>query len=176
MWNDCFPIVPRSGWIFSIESVFPPKMKIKVAFSAATFEPVMGASTQSAPRSRTRSANFTVAAGEIVLESATTTPSVSELNAPRRPNITCSTAAVSARQSQTTSAPLAASSGVDAACAPSTGLVGERFQTVTSYPALTKPVAIERPIIPNPRKATFIFSPAAIRNETLPTVNAQTVR
>src|SRR5450432_442548 len=142
-----------------MELTFPPRMKMRVAFSAATLEPVIGASTQSAPRTRTRSANLAVAAGEIVLESATTAPSVSELKAPRRPNMTCSTAAVSETQSQTTSAPLAASSGVDAACAPSTGLVGERFQTVTSYPAFTKPVAIERPIIPNPRKATFIFSP-----------------
>jgi hypothetical protein len=55
---------------------------------------------------------------------------------------------------QTTSAPCAAAAGVGAMPAPSTSLPGVRFQTVTSWPALTRFVAMACPIIPRPKKAT----------------------
>src|SRR5438309_109879 len=48
----------------------PPAMKISVRFSAPDFDPVTGASTYWAPRAFTRSANFLVAEGEIVLASS----------------------------------------------------------------------------------------------------------
>ena len=46
----------------------PPTKKISVPLSAPTFDPVIGASTYCTPLARTRSANFKVAEGEIVLE------------------------------------------------------------------------------------------------------------
>ena len=106
-------------------------MKIKVAFSAPTFEPVIGASTYSTPCARTRSAKLRVADGAMVLESTMIIPGVSEASTPSGPNKTLSTAAVSDTQIQTTSAPRAASAGDGALVAPSTSLPGVRFHTVT---------------------------------------------
>src|ERR1700690_1319348 len=84
-------------------------------------------------------------------------PSASDCSTPSEPNNIFSTAAVSETHSQTTSAPCAAAAGVGAMPAPSTSLPGVRFQTVTSWPALTRLVAMACPIIPRPKKATRIF-------------------
>src|SRR5271157_5744631 len=83
-------------------------------------------------------------------------PAVRACSTPLAPNSTPSTAFVSERHIQTTSTPSAASAGETALRAPSTSLPGLRFQTETSCPALTRLVAIQRPIIPKPKKATRI--------------------
>src|SRR5258708_38487376 len=139
----------------------PPIMKISVPASAATFEPVTGASRKSQPCSRSLLANATLADGEIVLESATTVPFSSAAAAPCGPNSTCSTDLVSETQIHTASLPFTASAADAAALAPGTFLPGGRFQTVTSCPALSRFVAMVRPIIPNLRNATRIVG---IRN------------
>ncbi len=81
-------------------------------------------------------------------------PSVKDCSTPSVPKRVCSTAAVSETQSHTTSAPWAAAAGVGAMPAPSTNLPGVRFQTVTSWPALARFVAIDCPMIPKPKNAT----------------------
>ena len=78
-----------------------------------------------------------------MLESAIIEPSASDCSTPSGPNSTFSTAAVSDTHSQTTSAPCAAAAGVGAMPAPSTKLPGVRLHTVTSWPALTRFVAIK---------------------------------
>ena len=74
-------------------------------------------------------------------------------------------ASVSETHSQTTSAPCAAALGVGAMPAPSTILPGVRFQTVTSWPALTRLVAMACPIIPRPKKATRISEILLVRKD-----------
>src|ERR1039458_2126558 len=100
-----FPIAANSGFSRSTGSSLPPTMNTSVPSRAPIFDPVIGASTQVAPFFPTRSANFTVADGEIVLESAMIMPSVSDASTPSAPKITPSTASVSDTQSHTTSAP-----------------------------------------------------------------------
>ena len=107
-------------------------MKIRVPLAAPVFDPVMGASTYCTPFARTRSANWRVAEGEMVLESAIIMPSLSDSCAPWGPNKTLSTAFVSETHIQITSTPVAASAGDDAARAPSTSLPALRFHTATS--------------------------------------------
>src|SRR5271156_39176 len=92
----------------------------------------------------------------MVLESAIIMPAVRACSTPPGPNNTPSTALVSETHIHTTSAPVAASAGEAALRAPSTSLLPLRFQTATSCPALTRLAAIDRPIIPMPRKATRI--------------------
>src|SRR6202030_1574544 len=151
------PMAANRGLRWSMVASSPPTMKINVPLAAPIFDPVMGASTYLTPLARRRSANFTVAEGEIVLESAMITPAASEGSAPSVPNNILSTAAVSETQSHTPSAPWAAAAGVGAMPAPSTILPGVRFQTVTSWPALTRFVAMACPMIPRPKKATRIY-------------------
>src|SRR5215475_11807645 len=91
----------------------PPTMKVSEPLSAATLEPVMGASRKSPPRSRILPANCTLDDGDMVLESTTTAPFSSPCAAPFGPNNTCSTALVSETHIQITSLPLAASAGVE---------------------------------------------------------------
>ena len=131
-------------------------MKIKLPACAATFEPVTGASTYSTPLARRRSANWSSADGEIVLESTTIAPDPIVDSTPCGPNNTASTALVSDTHIHTTSASLAASAGDSATRAPSIFLPGVRFQTATSFPAFTRLAAIGPPMIPSPRKATRI--------------------
>src|SRR6266851_3362233 len=145
----------------------PPAIKMSVPFSAPDFDPVTGASTYLAPRAFTRSPNFLVAEGEIVLESTTTMPSLSDSSTPCGPNKTCSTALVSETHIHTTSAPLAASAGDAAMRAPSTSLPGERFQAATSWPAFSRFAAIGRPIIPRPKKATRVQSSPETSNSNM---------
>src|SRR5579871_783116 len=152
----CFPMALKTGRTRSIVASLPPTIKIKEPASAATLEPVIGASRKSQPRSRIFRANSTLAAGEMVLESATTAPAWSDCAAPPGPNNTWSTALVSETQSQTTSLPFVASAGVMAVVAPGTSLPPLRFQTLTSCPALTRFAAMGLPIIPNPKNATRI--------------------
>src|ERR1700675_597439 len=83
-------------------------------------------------------------------------PSARTGSTPPGPNSKSSTAFVSETHIHTTSAPSAASAGEAVLRAPSTSLPAERFQTATSCPALTRLAAIDRPIIPMPRKATRI--------------------
>ncbi len=153
-----FPKAINSG--SSAFTVFsgPPTMNSSCADSAPTFDPVTGASTNSAPLARTRAAKSSVASGAMVLESTTVTPGRSTDSTPPGPKSTLSTALVSATHIQTTSASFAASAGVAAVRAPST-LFGERFHTVTSCPAFTKFAAIGRPMIPNPKYAIFTRMP-----------------
>src|SRR6185437_7215645 len=105
----------RKQGLQSFDGFFaPPKMNTSVPSRDPIFDPVIGASTHAAPFWPTRSANFTVAEGEIVLKSAIIIPLVREDSAPSLPKITSSTASVSDTQSQTTSAPCAAAAGVGA--------------------------------------------------------------
>src|ERR1700730_3968643 len=83
-------------------------------------------------------------------------PSARAWFSPPGPNSTSSTAFVSETHIHITSTPSAASAGEAALRAPSTSLPALRFQTATSCPALTRLAAIDRPIIPMPRKATRI--------------------
>src|SRR6202158_959942 len=83
-------------------------------------------------------------------------PAVSTGSTPPGPKSTASTAFVSETHIHTTSAPAAASAGEAALRAPSTSLPPVRFHTATSCPALTRFAAIDRPIIPMPKKATRI--------------------
>src|ERR1700694_2018836 len=156
MWMIFLPMASNSGCIRAMVASLPPTMKINVPPSAAIFDPVTGASKKSQPRSGILAANWTLAEGEIVLESATTAPLSSACTAPFEPKSTCSTALVSETHIQTASLPLTASAGLAAVAAPGTSLPALRFQTVTSCPALTRFAAIGRPIIPNPRKAIRI--------------------
>src|SRR6185369_9112427 len=86
-------------------------------------------------------------------------PSLKDSAAPCAPNSTLSTAWVSETQTQTTSAPPAASAGELAARAPSTFLPGVRFHTDTSCPAFTRFSAMGRPMIPRPKNATRMLTP-----------------
>ena len=146
----------NSGCIRAMVFSLPPTIKMSVPPSAAIFDPVTGASKKSPPRSRILAANWTLAEGEMVLESVTTAPLSSACAAPLGPNSTCSTALVSETHIQTASLPLTASAGLAAVLAPATSLPALRFQTVTSCPALTRFAAMGRPIIPNPKKAIRI--------------------
>src|SRR4051812_32085859 len=91
----------------------------------------------------------------MVLESTTIAPGFSVVLTPSGANKSRSTATVSETHIQTTSASLAASAGDFADRAPSIDF-GVRFQTVTSWPAFTRFRAIELPMMPKPKNATFI--------------------
>src|ERR1039458_2468541 len=133
-----FPIAANSGFSRSTGSSLPPTMNTSVPSRAPIFDPVIGASTQVAPFFPTRSANFTVADGEIVLESAMIMPSVSDASTPSAPKITPSTASVSDTQSHTTSAPCAAPPGGGATPAPPTRVPRGPFPPRPSCPALDR--------------------------------------
>src|SRR4029077_13024465 len=156
MRNTCLPMAWKSGSSLASTASSPPTMKIKLPACAATFEPVTGASIYSTPLARRRSANWSSADGEIVLESTTIAPDPIVDSTPCGPNNTASTALVSDTHIHTTSASLAASAGDSATRAPSIFLPGVRFQTATSFPAFTRLAAIGPPMIPSPRKATRI--------------------
>src|SRR5258708_26001276 len=157
MWITCLPRARKRGSTRSMLNWVPPTIKISVPFSAAILDPVTGASRSSQPCSCKSNINCKLAEGEMVLESTTMVPLPSPSTAPCGPKITCLTALVSETQGHTPSLPLAASAGVRAVLAPGTSGPGVRFQTVTSCPALARFVAMGRPIIPNPKKATRIL-------------------
>src|SRR6266478_5178855 len=100
----------------------------------------------------------------MVLESAIIMPAARTCSTPPAPNSTPSTAFVSETHIHTTSTPSAASAGEGALRAPSTSLPALRFQTATSCPALTRLAAIDRPIIPKPKKAMRISFGSSKRN------------
>ena len=84
--------------------------------------------------------------------------------APPGPKRTFWTALVSETQTHTASLSLAASAGVAAVLAPSTSR-GVRFQTVTSWPALTRLAAMGRPMIPRPKKATRMLGIKRVKGD-----------
>ena len=95
----------------------------------------------------------------MVLMSMTIVPGAAPSITPSGPAMTCSTSGESETQVMTISLPPAASLGEPAADAPASvkGFMRDavRFQTVTSWPALTRFMHMGVPISPRPTKPTL---------------------
>jgi len=128
------------------------------AASACGREPTTGASSRWAPRAWTATARLLSQPGETVLTSMAIAPAPRPASAPISGAIhTAWAASSSVNMVRTNSAPSAASRGVETDFAPrataTSAAAGERFHTVTAWPALIRCGAMREPIAPRPRKA-----------------------
>src|SRR6266511_2670669 len=130
--------------------------------SAGFFVPSTGASTYVTSRSAASPISRSVAAMPIVLDWIQSEPA-DMASSPPLSTIVASTAGASASIVSTTSAPRTAAAGVSATWAPSSSscraVSSVRFQTGTSFPALSRLRAIGAPMIPVPSSVTRPTAP-----------------
>jgi hypothetical protein len=146
-------------------------MSESAASSAPFSPPLTGASSMATSRSASAAAITRVGPGSIELMSITREPGRRPAITPASPVITCSTSPVSGSIVMVTSLASATSVGFVAAAAPaatssSTG-PGLRECTVNSNPAVSRLLAIGRPMMPRPmnpiRSPMAWLSPASPR-------------
>ena len=140
------PSERSSGSARSYTSGRPPTMIVSVADSAPRGPPLTGASSAASNSSARRRAS----AGGPVDMSMSRTPRGSSA-------ATSSTASGEDSERIASSASSAASAAVAATAAPrAAARVGSRSHATTSWPAASRFLAIGRPIVPRPMKATLL--------------------
>ena len=131
-----------------------------VAASAPFTPPDTGASRKLIPPALRRSANRTLAAGDIVEKSMQMQPGAIAAAAPSFPNSTSSTSSVAVTFRSTKSACNAAAAGDSTPTAPSASIwlriSLRRTKTLTAWPAPVRCRIIGLPIFPAPMKPIFV--------------------
>lgn len=147
----------RTGRIFSMAAAEPPARKSSSPAAAWDLLPVTGASTSSQPRLPAAVANSRTQLTLRVLDSMQTAPAAAPARAPSGPSQMAREAGSSATMLRMTSAPEAASRGVEATRAPAAAngaaLAGLRLKTDNGKSWARRRRAMPPPMMPRPRKA-----------------------
>src|SRR3989442_9252956 len=167
-WVTLGPMSSSSGLTRSKVARFPPTITDSLPCSSVTTLPDTGASTMSAPFSRTWAATARLTAGLTVLMSTTTFPGLSPASNPSRPSATASSDLESVTMMKITSAASATARGESLHFIPVStshcAFERVRLYPVTRWPLASSLAAIFPPITPRPTYPRLaIFSQIALR-------------
>ena len=155
------PTASKTSDTASKSDFSPPTMIDSTPSMAPGSPPETGASSGFRPFSLACSARSVATSGRMVEKSIQVAPAAAEARMPSSPSSTFSTSGESGTMVMMTSAPSTASAMVAAACPPASArasaLAGVRLKPRTVKPALTRFLAMGRPMIPSPMNAIVLL-------------------